>query len=78
LLDFGNASFLSQLSVATDRVGTVQLNGAGLVAPSGIFVSRSSSDRMAGAVSSDGLEAGMLFEKRAGDGVVKGISLWGQ
>lgn len=78
LLDFGNASFLSQLSVATDRVGTVQLNGAGLVAPSGIFVSRSASDRMAGAVSSDGLEAGMLFEKRAGDGVVKGISLWGQ
>ena len=78
LLDFSNSSFLSQLSVDTDRAGVVQLNGAGLVAPTGIFVSRSASDRMAGALSSDGLEAGMLFEKRAGDGVVQGISLWGQ
>ncbi len=78
LLDFANSSFLSQLSVDTDRAGTVQLNGAGLVAPTGIFVSRSTSDRMAGALSADGLEAGMLFEKRAGEGVVQGISLWGQ
>ena len=78
LLDFANSSFLSQLSVATDRAGVVRLNGAGSVAPTGIFVSRSSSDRMAGALGSDGLEAGMLFEKRAGNGVVQGISVWGQ
>jgi len=64
--------------VATDRAGVVRLNGAGSVAPTGIFVSRSSSDRMAGALGSDGLEAGMLFEKRAGNGVVQGISVWGQ
>ena len=78
LLDFTNSSFLSQLSVATDRAGVVRLNGAGVVAPTGIFVSRSTSDRMAGALTSDGLEAGMLFEKRAGDGVIQGISVWGQ
>lgn len=78
VLDFGNGSFVSRLSVQTDRVGTVGLEGAGVISPSGIFVSRSTSDRMAGAITSDGLEAGMLFEKKVGAGSLQGISLWAQ
>ena len=75
-LDFTNNSFVSKLTVDTDRAGSVGLEGVGVVSPTGIFVSKSSSDRMAGAVTPDGLEAGMLFEKKVGSGVVQGISLW--
>jgi len=78
LLDFGSQSFVSKISVDTDRAGLIGLEGAGIISPSGIFVSKSSSDRMAGAMTTDGLEAGMLFEKKVGTGTVQGISLWGQ
>lgn len=77
-LDFETRSFVSKLSVATDRAGDVGLEGVGVISPTGIFVSKSSSDRMAGALASDGREAGMLFEKRVGAGVVQGITLWEQ
>jgi len=76
LLDFGNQSFVSKMSVDTDRAGLIGLEGAGIISPSGIFVSKSTSDRMAGAITNDGLEAGMLFEKKVGTGTVQGISLW--
>jgi hypothetical protein len=78
LLDFDSRAFVSKLSVDTDRAGVVSLEGLGAISSSGIFVSRSSSDRMAGAITTDGLEAGMLFEKRVGAGTVQGITLWGQ
>ena len=78
LLDFQSRAFLSELSVDTDRLGPVSLSGTGFISPTGIFISRSSSDRMAGAMTTDGLEAGMLFEKRIGGGVVQGVSVWGQ
>jgi len=64
------------MSVDTDRAGLIGLEGAGIISPSGIFVSKSTSDRMAGAITNDGLEAGMLFEKKVGTGTVQGISLW--
>ncbi len=79
LLDFSNSSFLSHVNISSDRAGTIRLNGAGNISNSGIFVSQSSSDRMAGAISENGLEAGMLFEKRLNNGgIVQGISRWGQ
>ncbi|MDA8549109.1 FecR family protein [Litoricolaceae bacterium] len=79
LLDFTNSSFLSQIGVMTDRAGNIVLNGAGLISPNGVFVSRSNSDRMAGALTEDGLEAGLLFEKRLDSGgVLQGISTWSQ
>ena len=77
-LDFDSRSFVSKLSVDTDRAGVVRLEGVGVISSSGIFVSKSSSDRMAGAITTDGLEAGMLFEKRVDAGTVQGITLWGQ
>ena len=78
LFDFNSGAFLSELAVETGRLGPVSLTGTGFISPTGVFISRSSSDRMAGAMTSDGLEAGMLFEKRDGKGVVQGVSLWGQ
>ena len=78
LFDFDSRAFLSELSVDTGRLGPVSLSGTGFISPTGIFISRSTSDRMAGAMTTDGLEAGMLFEKRIGDGGIQGVSLWGQ
>jgi len=75
-LDFSSQSFISRLTVDTDRAGLIGLEGVGIISPSGIFVSKSTSDRMAGAITTDGLEAGMLFEKKVGTGSVQGISLW--
>ena len=49
LLDFEARAFMSELTVETDRLGTVGLSGIGFISPTGVFVSRSSSDRMAGA-----------------------------
>ena len=78
LLDFEARAFMSELTVETDRLGTVGLSGIGFISPTGVFVSRSSSDRMAGATTSDGSNAGMLFEKQVGSGLVQGVSLWGE
>ena len=78
LFDFQSRAFLSELSVDTGRLGSVSLSGTGFISPTGIFISRSSSDRMAGAMTTDGLEAGMLFEKRIGGGIIQGVSVWGQ
>lgn len=78
LFDFEARAFMSELTVDTDRLGSVALNGIGFISPTGVFVSRSSSDRMAGAMTSDGLSAGMLFEKQVDGGSVRGVSSWGE
>ncbi len=76
LFDFEARAFSSELTVDTDRLGTVGLNGIGFISPTGVFVSRSNSDRMAGAMTSDGSQAGMLFEKRIDGGRIQGVTLW--
>jgi len=78
LFDFEARAFMSELTVDTDRLGSVALNGIGFISPTGVLVSRSSSDRMAGAMTSDGLSAGMLFEKQVDGGSVRGVSSWGE
>ena len=78
LFDFEARAFMSELTVDTDRLGRVALSGIGFISPTGVFVSRSNSDRMAGAMTSDGLNAGMLFEKQVDGGRVQGVSLWGE
>lgn len=78
LFDFEARAFMSELTVDTGRLGSVALNGIGFISPTGIFVSRSTSDRMAGAMTSDGLQAGMLFEKKIDGAVLQGVSLWGE
>ena len=78
LFDFEARAFISELTIDTDRLGSIELNGIGFISPTGVFVSRSSSDRMAGAMTSDGGSAGMLFEKQMDGGSVRGVSLWGE
>lgn len=78
LFDFEARAFMSELTVNTDRLGSVDLTGIGFISPTGVFVSRSNSDRMAGAMTSDGLNAGMLFEKQVEGGLIQGVSLWGE
>ena len=78
LFDFEARAFISELTIDTDRLGSVELNGIGFISPTGVFISRSNSDRMAGAMTSDGVSAGMLFEKQMGRGSVRGVSLWGE
>ena len=78
LLDFEARAFMSELTIDTDRLKNFSLNGIGFISPTGVFISRSSSDRMAGAMTVDGSSAGMLFEKTFKGGSVSGISLWSE
>ncbi len=78
LFDFEARAFMSELTIETDRLGPVAVNGIGFISPTGVFVSRSNSDRIAGAMTSDASHAGMMFEKRVDGGQVKGVSLWSE
>jgi hypothetical protein len=55
------------------------LSATGLINDEGLFLSLApdGSQRVAGAFSRNGAEAGYLFNKIVGSGVFQGITLWG-
>jgi len=57
-------------------VGAATINASGKLSDEGLFLSLSTGQRVAGAVSYDGTEAGYLFSKDHASGVFKGITLW--
>lgn len=77
-VDFARRSFATGLDLMAATSGvTGELRAAGEIRPDGIFSVRDNGQRVSGAVSFDGREAGYLFERSAGGGLFRGITLWG-
>jgi len=77
-VDFARASYATQLSVSSPRVGTESLTSAGFIKSDGIMISNSGNTTTAGALSLNGREAAYLFEKTVPAGFLSGITLWGR
>jgi hypothetical protein len=75
-VNFDRSTFSSSLTVSQAQAGNVFLQVAGKMNDEGIFLGTSAGQRVAGAVSRDGQEAGYLFSRDHGAGVFKGVTLW--
>lgn len=81
-LDFARMTFGTALALSSPTAGSAELRMAGNVRPDGTFSlnegAGSTLQNIAGAVSLNGKETGYLFERGAGNGVFRGITLWGR
>jgi hypothetical protein len=77
-IDFDNNSFATSLDMSHSLTGNVNFSAAGRLYSGGYFHTRSATERMAGAVSLDGAEAGYFFEKQLDSGNIQGLTLWGK
>jgi hypothetical protein len=75
-IDFNESSFSTNLGLNHSRTGKVDFSAAGRIYDGGYFYSNTDTQKMAGAVSLDGAEAGYFFEKQLLDGSVQGLTLW--
>jgi hypothetical protein len=75
-VDFDNALFKATVGLQHATAGTAAINVNGKVNNEGVFVGTTATDRVAGALSRDGTEAGYLFNKDVAAGTFRGITLW--
>ncbi|NRF66801.1 FecR domain-containing protein [Aquincola sp. S2] len=77
VIDFARRSFSTFLPLASASGGSAEVRAGGIVRSNGTFAVRDSEQLVAGVVSTDGKEAGYLFERSAAGGWFKGRTLWG-
>lgn len=76
-IDFNQRSFATQLGLSHIATGAVSFTAAGRIFEDGYFHNNTDTQRMAGAISLTGSEAGYFFEKQLGTGSsVQGLTLW--
>lgn len=77
-VNFDNKTFNTQLGLTGDGVPTAQLSVSGKVDTEGMFLGRTTDQRVAGALNALGNQAGYLFQINAATGTYNGITLWTQ
>lgn len=77
-LDFARRTFATALALSSASAGKAEFRMAGDVRNDGTFAVKDVDQRIAGAVTLDGKEAGYLFEKGVGGGLFRGKTLWGR
>jgi hypothetical protein len=75
-INFNNNQFATELNMNHSLTGNVDFIANGFIYDGGYFYTRSATERMAGAVSLDGTEAGYFFEKQLVSGGIQGLTLW--
>ena len=75
-VDFARSTFATQLQLASPSLGTQQLQVSGGIDAKGIFTGSGNNQSVAGAFSTDGLQAGYFFDKTVSNGTVSGLTLW--
>jgi hypothetical protein len=75
-VDFDNSLFKATVGVQHAAAGAASINVSGKINNEGVFVGVNATDRVAGALSRDGTEAGYLFNKDVAAGTFRGITLW--
>lgn len=76
-LDFDSNRFTTSLDLNAELTGPLTFSASGSVFDGGYFHNRTDDQRIAGAVTLDGSEAGYFFEKQLEDGGIHGLTLWG-
>lgn len=77
-INFNNRTFFTSLQVSHSVTGVQYFQHSGRMNTEGLFAATNDTDRIAGAVSRDGQEAGMLFSRKLPSGNLQGITLWGR
>ena len=75
-VDFDRSRFDASLGLSHAKTGVVMLNVNGRINDEGVFIGSSTNQRLAGALSLDGKEAGFLFSRTHELGVFRGVTLW--
>ena len=77
-VDFDLFTFSASVNLHHESAGSAALAVNGRVNEEGVFVGTNATDRVAGAVTLNGKEAGYLFSKDVSTGTFRGITLWGR
>ncbi len=77
-VDFDRSTFSTFIGVSHPQTGAQTISLSGRVNSEGVFnaVTTHAVERVAGALSRDGQEAGMLFAKQVPQGSLQGVTLW--
>ncbi|MEX0965051.1 MAG: FecR family protein [Pseudohongiellaceae bacterium] len=75
-IDFDRSLFSTQLNLNHISTGFVDFNASGSISERGYFNAQSPTQRLAGAVSQDGTEAGYFFQQQLEHGNISGLTLW--
>ena len=75
-INFQTNVFGTSLDLSHQLTGPVVFAAHGVIADGGFLRAVEETQRVAGAVSFDGAEAGYLFEKQMINGVITGLTLW--
>ena len=75
-INFDKATFSSSLTVTQAQIGSTSLQMSGKMNDEGVFSATSPGQVMAGAVSLNGKEAGLMFSRDFAGGAFKGMTLW--
>jgi hypothetical protein len=77
-VDFDRSTFAATVALNHAATGNAELAVNGKVNNEGVFVGTTATDRVAGALTRDGKEAGYLFSKDVSAGTFRGVTLWGR
>lgn len=77
-VDFGRSTFGTSLDLSNPRIGPQNIHASGNVLPSGLLQATSGNASLAGAITTDGREAGYAFQKPIGFNMLQGVTLWGR
>lgn len=75
-INFPGNTFSTMLDLSHESTGQVFFEASGKIVDGGFLRAIGETQRMAGAVSFDGAEAGYLFEKQIDGGSISGLTLW--
>ncbi|MEX2131823.1 MAG: FecR family protein [Pseudohongiellaceae bacterium] len=75
-IDFTQNLFATELRLSSTPTGNVNFTADGRLFDGGYFHSRTDQQRIAGAVSLEGKEAGYFFERQLESGSIQGLTLW--
>jgi hypothetical protein len=77
-VDFDLSTFAATVALNHAATGDANIAVNGKVNNEGVFVGTTATDRVAGALTRDGKEAGYLFSKDVSAGTFRGVTLWGR
>jgi hypothetical protein len=75
-IDFQLSLFATELNLQHGEVGQIDFTASGTLSGAGYFNARADDQRIFGAVSLDGAEAGYFFERQLEGASIQGLTLW--
>lgn len=77
--DFARAQFSTSLAMSSPSLGQETYSASGRISDRGLLINRNDSTQsLIGGLSTDGTQAGYVFEKKLANGTVSGLTLWGR